>query len=164
MVYIVDVTVTDPAARQVRNYKVPGDAANQAEIRRISEYDDWNLVGSRNVVFFPFAVETFGAIGDQAFKLLSDSLGKRFNLPGVATTQLLQEVSVGMHATRASIFSKVKEHLTTNEPVARDPSDRPSQIPLPVPDRWFVRGSSRYANFQHLIARARAPRSPLTRN
>jgi hypothetical protein len=68
--------VTDPAARQVRNYKVPGDAANQAEIKKISEYDDWNLVGSRNVASIPFAVETFGAIGDQAFKLLKDSLGK----------------------------------------------------------------------------------------
>jgi hypothetical protein len=47
-------------------------------------------------------------IEGHAFKLLTDSLGKKFNLPGLATTQ---EFSVGVHAARASIFSAVKANI-----------------------------------------------------
>jgi hypothetical protein len=110
----VDVVVTHPASfsRRDRASREPGSAAKVAEASKRSNHG----AGAVGHTFVPFAIESYGRLGLDAFKLLQDwaesaSGGGLFDRDGYLVW-IKREISVALIKGNARIFRRYVGFLT----------------------------------------------------
>ena len=87
---------------------------------------------------------------------------KQRGVSQVATAQMLQQISVAMHTSRALIFGIAKNTLTTNErpnQSQRSMLERSIDVRLPPVDDWFRVGSQRHHSYSSLAGASAATNS-----